>query len=165
MRLFVAVHPPRDVEDVLAALHRPPRDGVRWTGPPDWHVTLRFLGEVDDPVPVADALDVADLAPCQAVLGPAVAVLGRGLLVVPVTGVDVLAAAVVGATAHVGAPPDPRPFRGHVTLARARRGRVGGLAGEAVAARFPVTEVRLVRSNLGQGSGPRYEVLHVRRLT
>ena len=35
-----------------------------------WHVTLRFLGEVDDPDAVAAALDGAALAPATATLGP-----------------------------------------------------------------------------------------------
>ncbi|HKY68104.1 MAG TPA: hypothetical protein VJM49_17100, partial [Acidimicrobiales bacterium] len=56
------------------------------------------------------------------------------------------------------------PFRGHVTLARARRGGdVRPLAGGRVAARFPVGTVTLVRSTPGRG-GPRYDVLHIRSL-
>jgi 2'-5' RNA ligase len=90
------------------------------------------------------------------------------VLVVPVAGLDALAAAVVAATAGLGRPPDDRPFRGHLTLARARRGAsvrglAGQLAGDEVAAAFPVREVRLVRSHLGP-HGARYEDVHVRRL-
>jgi 2'-5' RNA ligase len=124
---------------------------------------LRFLGEVDDPAPVAAALDAAPLSPASAVVGPQVAVLGRGVLMVPVAGLDDLAAAVTGATRWFGRAPPDRPFRGHLTVARARRGAVRGLAGEAVGARFPVEDVRLVRSHPGP-DGARYEDLHVRRL-
>ena len=162
MRLFVALRPPEDVLDLLEALPRPERPGVRWTGRDQWHVTLRFLGEVDDPGPVADALDAAPLAACDAALGPGLATLGRQVLCVPVDGLDALAGAVVAATAGFGHPPEDRPFRGHLTLARLRRDRGGspaGLTSTPVEAAFPVGEIQLVRSHLGTG-GPRYEDLH-----
>ena len=164
VRLFVAVALPADVLATVARLDRPDVPGVRWTTADQWHVTLRFLGEVEDPGPVAAALDSAPLAPTRASLGPRVATLGRGVLMVPVAGLDALAGTVVTATADVGKPPDDRPFRGHLTLARARRGAsVRGLAGAAVAASFVVEDVRLVRSRLGPG-GARYEDVHVRSL-
>ncbi len=164
MRLFVAVVPHEPVLAAVAALDRPEAPGVRWTTRDQWHVTLRFLGEVEDPDPVATALDDAALAPATATLGPRVTALGRGVLVVPVAGLDALAGAVVAATAGIGRPAGDRPFRGHLTLARARRGAsVRALAGAAVAGTFPVDEVRLVRSRLGPG-GSRYDDVHVRRL-
>lgn len=163
MRLFVAVRPPDAVLDVVAGLRRPPRPGVRWTTRPQWHVTLRFLGEVNDPGPVTAALEAAPLARCDAVVGPRVAALGRGAVVVPVGGLERLADAVVAATGGFGSPPAARAFRGHLTLARARRGPVRDLVGEPVKLGFPVDEVRLVRSHLG-ADGARYEDVHVRRL-
>ena len=48
MRLFVAVRPNEAVLDAVAGLARPERPGVRWTTQPQWHVTLRFLGGVDE---------------------------------------------------------------------------------------------------------------------
>ena len=48
MRLFVAVWPPYEVVNSIAALERPPLPGLRWTTPDQWHVTMRFLGDVDD---------------------------------------------------------------------------------------------------------------------
>jgi 2'-5' RNA ligase len=163
VRLFVAVRPPDAVLDALHEMHRPERSGVRWTTRPQWHVTLRFLGEVGDPQPVAAALDAAPLTRCVAVVGPKVSTLGRGVLVVPVRGLEGLAGAVVAATGRFGSPPEPRAFRGHLTLARARRGSVHGLGGEAVDVPFPVEAVQLVRSHVGP-DGARYEDVHVRRL-
>ncbi len=49
MRLFVAVWPSAAVVDELRGLERPARPGVRWTTADQWHVTLRFLGEMEDP--------------------------------------------------------------------------------------------------------------------
>lgn len=163
MRLFVAVRPPDAVLDVVGGLRRPERDGVRWTTRPQWHVTLRFLGEVDDPAPVVAALEAAPLVRCAATVGPRVAALGRGVVMAPVTGLDALAEGVVAATAPFGRPPEARAFRGHLTLARVRRGPVRDLVGEGIDLRFPVEDVRLVRSRPGPG-GSRYDDVHVRPL-
>jgi 2'-5' RNA ligase len=163
MRLFVAILPPSAVLDDVAALRRPERPGVRWTTRDQWHVTLRFLGEVPDPAPVAEALDAAPLARATAVLGPEATPLGRRVVCVPVAGLDDLAAGVVAATAGFGRPPEPRPFHGHLTLARVTRGPLRDLLGEPISARFAVRAVRLVRSRLGP-QGARYDDVHVRRL-
>ena len=47
-RLFVAVALPPDVLEIIEGLDRPPVEGLRWTDREQWHVTLRFLGAVDD---------------------------------------------------------------------------------------------------------------------
>ncbi|MDR1768408.1 MAG: RNA 2',3'-cyclic phosphodiesterase [Propionibacteriaceae bacterium] len=50
-RLFVAVAPPSDVVERLEGYVGPRRDAVpgwRWSAPENWHITLAFLGEVDD---------------------------------------------------------------------------------------------------------------------
>lgn len=145
-RLFVAVWPPPDVVEQLAALPRLDNPGVRWVLPASWHVTLRFIGTA-----VADAvmagLDAVRLPSATAQLGPQVEHLGRDAVVVPVDGLAELAAAVVAATSDVGRPPDGRPFNGHLTLARLRRTR-SGLVGCSVDGSFRVTEVVLVRSTL-----------------
>src|SRR5438445_10975988 len=51
-RLFVAVWLPEHVLDLVAALPRPDVEGLRWTSRDQWHVTLRFFGnvELDDAV-------------------------------------------------------------------------------------------------------------------
>jgi 2'-5' RNA ligase len=156
-RLFVAAWPPDEVLDLLATLPRPEDPGVRWTQRDQWHVTLRFLGRAD-PDAAADALGRVRAPVAEAVLGPLTARLGRSVVVVPVAGLDGLARAVIGATAAVGEPPDPRPFAGHLTLARLRHRPACGVTGARCSARFPVREVHLVRSHLGQ-AGARYEIL------
>jgi 2'-5' RNA ligase len=163
MRLFVAVRPPPIVVERLAGLPRRPRDGVRWTTADQWHVTLRFLGEVDEPAPVVEALAGAQLEPAEAQLGPASEAFGRDVVAVPVAGLDELARSVVAATARFGSPPSRRPYRGHVTLARIRHGNPRALAGAAIEARWAVEDVRLVRSRL-HPDGARYEDLYVRSL-
>jgi RNA 2',3'-cyclic 3'-phosphodiesterase len=161
MRLFVGVVPPERVLDALDRLDRPESAGVRWTRRDQWHVTLRFLGEVADPDPVAAALSNAPLHRCEVRLGPRVRALGRQVLCLPATGLEDLARAVAEATAGFGQPPDDRRFRGHLTLARLRRGtRPTGLTGAVLDDSFPVTDVRLIRSHQGK-DGVRYEDVHV----
>jgi 2'-5' RNA ligase len=164
VRLFVAVWPPADIADALADLPRPEVSGVRWTTREQWHVTLRFLGQVaaDALDGVTDAfgrIDVGSAGPVSVEMGPATACLGRGVLQVPVQGLDELARVTVQATAGVGQPPDDRPFHGHLTLARARgrRGDLRRLRGTPLAARWKVTELTLVASTPHR-EGSRYEV-------
>lgn len=162
MRVFVAAWPADDVVEAIAALARPDVRGVRWTIPDQWHVTLRFLGEVDDPTVVGARLRGALPGGVVAVMGPASRRLGQGVHCVPVAGLDDLAAAVTSRTADIGLLPEQRPFFGHVTLARLRRGAhpsaLRQLTPTQLSGSWDVTEVTVVRSVLG-GQGSRYEVL------
>jgi RNA 2',3'-cyclic 3'-phosphodiesterase len=161
VRLFVAVRPPPDVIDVVSALPRPERHGVRWTRPDQWHVTLRFLGDVERREPVVAAL-AAGLAGAPAVrvtLGPATERLGRAVLMVPANGLDELADRVLEATrAIVPVADDDHRFHGHLTLARWPRGVARWAIGEAVTAAWTAREVELVQSQLGGGPA-RHEVV------
>ena len=165
-RLFVAVWPPSEVADALAALPRPVLPGLRWTTPDQWHVTLRFLGTVavDDAVEAFRRIELG--RPAVATLGPVVGRFGSRVLQVPVTGLEALAAATVGATAALGKAPADRSFTGHLTLARVRRpGAVDlrPLTGAPVSGRWVVGELTLVRSHTA-AAGARYQVLAARLL-
>lgn len=143
MRLFVAVRPPPWFVE-----------GVR-----NPHVTLRFLGQVDDSLvdEVTEALraGLVGVGPCVAEIGTRRRRLGATAVVVPVGGLDELAVAVAAAVGRYGG--DDRPFRGHLTVARRRRGaRAPDDAATAVPSdqvTWTVDEVVLVRSELGRGEG------------
>lgn len=139
-------------------MERPARPGLRWTRAEQWHITLRFFAAVD---PEALSASLARLdwpAPVTAEAGPGPGVLARKVWVLPVHGLDRLAAAVGAATAGLGGP-DGRPFTGHLTLARARRPEaLEGLPTPAVAARWTVEEVIAVRSELLPG-GARHHLI------
>ena len=159
MRLFVAVRPPDEVLDALAALPRARDTPLRWTTRDQWHVTLRFLGNVDDLEPVVGALTAIQraLEPVDAVLGPRAGVLGHQVVYLPVSGLDELATAVVEATRPFGEPPPTRRFRGHLTLARTKGGIVDRSSLD-LSARWTVDHVELIRSHLGRGPAT-YETL------
>jgi RNA 2',3'-cyclic 3'-phosphodiesterase len=157
--MFVAAWPDRATKDKLAGLDLGGEKGLRPVGPDRWHVTLRFLGEVDEALVPAltDALRraMAEVpGPVQCRLGPATDwFTGVRVLQVPAAGLDEVAAAVRAATVPIVAPPgggEP-PFNGHLTLARAKGRRraapaARALAGMPFAAGFPVARVDLVVS-------------------
>ena len=177
MRLFVAVTPPADALDELEAAVAPLRSScpeLRWTGRPNWHVTLAFLGQVDDAV--ADKLGPA--------LGEAVAAEPAGLVSLGPAGsfpedrawanvlwVDVkdqdgflarLAAMVGEVAGKVGAPPDrQKEYKPHLTLGRCRNAaKVGSLVAKLVGFRgrsWLAAEIQLFQSHLRpQWPEPRY---------
>ena len=156
-RLFVAVWPPSDVTDALAALPREDRPGVRYVAPESWHVTLRFLGRAEPDEALA-ALAGLELPPAVAHVGPAVGRITKGVLAVPVGGLDELAAAVSAHTAAVGDLPATK-FAGHLTVARLKQGTpTPPLLGAPVDTEFAVREIALVESHLDH-RGARYETL------
>ncbi len=155
-RLFVAAFPTPEVADVLAAIPADDTPGVRMVPPENWHVTLRFLGEVDTAA-VVERLREAALPFAVASLGPRLEHLGPRQVVAPVAGADRLAAAIVRATADIGEPARSN-FRGHLTVARLRRGATSQLVGEPVAGEFAVDEIALVESTLTD-AGARYEAV------
>jgi 2'-5' RNA ligase len=163
MRLFVAVWPPEDVLDAVAALPRPAVVGVRWTRRDQWHVTLRFLGEVEEAAlaDVVAAIDALGLPAVRATLGPAVERLNPRIVSVPVAGLDETGPAVIEATAGFGKPPERRPFRGHLTLARlqgVRKWELADALGAPLDESWTVDALHVVRSQLSP-KGARYETV------
>jgi 2'-5' RNA ligase len=160
VRAFVAAWPDEATRRRLAALETElgHAKNLRLVGPTRWHVTLRFLGEVDEEqlAALGDALvacGAAQPGPLACRLGPATAWFSRvRVLQLPADGLDALAAAVRDATEplveeRVGG---TSPFNGHVTLARVK-GRLGpqaqaDLEGIPFDAGFAVDHVDLVAS-------------------
>ena len=167
-RLFLAIpFPPGVREPVRRTL--PDRLPGRLVPPRNWHLTLRFLGQVARPrqESIARVLRNADLGKSRSLrltrlggfpdLGRA-----RVLWLWPdkgdVEGVAGVAAAVDAALAAAGEPSRNRPFHPHLTLSRLRPPRdLQALArGFRSGVNLPVAEVVLFRSVPG-GDAPRYE--------
>lgn len=150
-RLFVAVVPPAPVLERLRGLDRPADAGVRWVPEHQWHVTLRFLGD-GDPSTAADALARVESPRAFVELGPAVGRLGERVICVPVAGLDDLAAAVRAVTDDLGGLSAPEPFRGHLTLGRARADDTAvPLVGQPFSVRFVADRMVLFESRQGAG--------------
>lgn len=180
-RLFVAIELPEAVRREVARRveeHRRDLPRARWTHPDALHLTLVFLGDVDDgAVPrLADALAAAFARHPPLTLQ----LLGAGTFPPPSPrgrparvawlgvrvegGVERLRAlhgdAALAAREAVGHQPDRRPYSPHLTVARPKapwrepqaRAFVAAFR-EPVADPFPVAEGHLMRSDLGAGPG------------
>ncbi len=84
--------------------------------------------------------------------------LGREVLALPVEGLSDLAEVVAAAFAGIGRPPERRPFRGHITLARGRAVRALSKSRCFQRVSFTVPALSLVESHLGRG-GAHYETV------
>lgn len=159
MRCFIGLWPGAAVRAELADLARPSVPGLRWTTADQWHVTLRFCGEVaEGDVPELDRrLRVALAGERYRALkvGPRTELLGSSVLCVPIAGADGLAARVREATADLGLAPPDHAFGGHLTLARAREGIPADLVGRPVSAAWVARSVAIVSSTTDPG-GARY---------
>ena len=157
-RLFLAVWPPAEIIEQLRLVRRKDQRGVRFIRPDNWHVTLRFLGDVE-PDDVVECVRHAELPPATGRVGPSIDVLGSHSIVAPVAGLERLADALEKATRELGRPLDHPDFFGHITLAKVKRGAiVRHVVGELVHGEFDVEEVALVESRL-RPEGSIYETL------
>lgn len=148
MRLFVATWPPPEVLSSLHVLPRADIPSVRWSTEDQWHVTLRFLGDVDRVDDLVDALSSISMPAVDVTVGPSTTRLGAGILMLPVRGLDALAHDVHEVTEPFVPIPEHRPFKGHLTVARARsRSEVPRLLeGTPFSASWTATSFVLVRS-------------------
>jgi 2'-5' RNA ligase len=173
MRLFVGLAVDDAVKETLERLTlrlRAKDDGLRWSTPDQWHVTLVFLGEVDDG---KRARLVRELG---TVLQSALTMRMERLSVFERAGilyaeVEVSAEllrlyeSVAAAVRRVGLEIEERPYRAHITLARSRN-RDGRKAIEPLrrlaeqqrlSVRWEAKEFLLYESQLSPG-GSRYVV-------
>ncbi len=105
---------------------------IRWQPPANWHLTLAFLGNtgLGSALAMAELLrsEVAVLAPFPVGLGGALWFPSREhprVIALPVVGsapLLALASVVAEAARACGQSLEPRPFRGHVSIARVKHG-------------------------------------------
>lgn len=182
LRLFAAVVPPTGALEHLEAFLEPrrPSGGFRWTATEQLHVTLAFMAKVEE----RRAEEYVDLlaaglaalpVPVVRIAGPVAfpnaaraKVLATGVVAESEGADDVLAriAGKARSTAvKCGIEVDGQRFRPHVTLARTGRPTEVTnwvrLLETYVGPEWPVTEVEVVSSHLGEGPHrrPRYETI------
>ena len=172
MRLFVALWPPAAALAELQSAVEPVRaehSDLRWQPTARWHLTMAFIGAVDDAREPAVREAVARAAAAEPV-SQAVRLAGAGtfgrLLWIGLephpSPVAPLAQAVACELRASGFAIERRPWSPHLTVARARDGLADLQAGRAALASYIgpewfVTELTLVRSQTGPQ--PSYEVL------
>jgi 2'-5' RNA ligase len=134
-RLFSGIEIPLTVAQRLT-LVRAGLAGARWIDPENYHLTLRFLGDVDGVVARDFTQSLGDIvaAPFELRLGGLASFGGRKpravfASVAPSEPLQALQRAHERAARAAGMPPEPRNYTPHVTVARLR-----GASSEAVAA-------------------------------
>jgi len=179
MRLFVAIAPPPAVLDELDAVAGPFRAGrldLRWTSREAWHVTLAFLGQVDEAAAARLLPGLERAARGQAAFRLAFSGAGAfpGMTRANVLWSGLagdrdalarLAESVAAGASRAGTPPPGRhrTFQPHLTLARCRTpadvtelvAALDGYAGPL----WTADRMHLVRSRLGATDQPRFATL------
>ena len=165
-RLFTALEIPRDAALSLSLL-RGGLPGARWIDTENYHITLRFIGDVEGHVAdeVANALDRVRRP------GFALTLSGVGAFgskkphsvyagIVPSPDLSMLQGEIERICQRLGLSPDPRKFVPHVTLARLRNSSPADVArylsarGNFAAMPFRVGRFVLMSSRDSVGGGP-----------
>jgi len=161
LRLFAGISLPPDIRKVLLA-RMGGVPGVRWQSDTQLHLTLRFMGNVEE----QQANDI-DLALRSLLLDPfELSLRGTGLFGTPRkprmiwAGIDPIAPVVAlqrkieAAVVRIGLPPETRKFTPHITMARCDRGaeridRFLDETGDLASPPWIVDHFTLFRSHLG----------------
>lgn len=165
-RLFIALEIPRDATLSLSLL-RGGLPGARWVDVENYHLTLRFIGDVEGPVAdeIASALDRVRRPSFPLTLS-GVGAFGQkkphavwaGVAASP--DLYALQAEIERICQRIGLAPDPRKFTPHVTLARLKNAAPRDVAaylsarGNFSAAPFRVNRFVLMSARESVGGGP-----------
>jgi 2'-5' RNA ligase len=166
-RLFVGLTLP-DMVRFRLDIVRGPIPGARWIEPENMHVTLRFVGDIDNRQAdeLVSFLDGISLPPFEVKVRDVGVFGGRDPRIIwaGVDGGEPLAQlhrAIERATRMSGLPPETREFRPHVTLARLNKGTNPEVIARFLGSRarleleaFQVTEFALFSSRPHVGGGP-----------
>ena len=165
-RIFTGVEIPTEVVQSLSLL-RGGIPGARWIDPENYHLTLRFIGDVDHAVArdVAQVLGAVERRPFEIALNGLEHFGGKKpravIAMVAANGrLAELQAEHERILQRIGLPPEQRKFTPHVTLARLRDSSSREVA-DYLAVRaafktppFPVTRFVLFSSRDSVGGGP-----------
>ncbi len=165
-RLFTGIELPEDVIGRLSIL-RAGLSGAHWIDPDNYHITMRFVGDISDD----EANQFADALACVSFDSFDIELSGLGSFggnkpraiwagVKPSPALELLQKAHERAARLAGLPPETRNFVPHVTLARLRNvspfyaaeylARYGGF----ITAPFEVARFVLFSSRPNHGGGP-----------
>ncbi|MBL7151251.1 MAG: RNA 2',3'-cyclic phosphodiesterase [Candidatus Omnitrophica bacterium] len=181
MRAFIAIELPKEIKDALSTLQEELKSSgadVKWVAPDNIHLTLKFLGEIDD----KKADEVSKIIEEAAKNNVSFIIRLASVGVFPKinyprviwAGIDTggresekLAAGLQEQLAAIGIPREERPFSSHITIGRVRSLQnkdkliegLNNLTGyfEAKKPQFPVNKITLFKSTLTP-KGPLYEI-------
>ncbi len=179
MRAFIAIELPQEIKDALASLQERLKISgadVKWVEPKNIHLTLKFLGEVDETklIEITGILD--DVAAAHRIFQARVA--STGAFPKPAFPRVIWAGITLGDNetreiyedleerlSFAGIPKEDRPFSSHITIGRVRsslnKDRLAQdlkTAGTLEGKNFKVLRLTLFKSTLTP-KGPAYEAL------
>ena len=165
-RLFVGLEIPREVGQTLSLL-RGGLPGARWIDPENYHITLRFIGDIDDRLAqdIASLLDGVRKRPFDVRFDELASFGGhkpRAVIaaVDPVSPLVELQAELERLMQRLGLEPEGRKFTPHVTLARLRDASSRDVAdylstrGPLFGSSFRVSRFVLFSARASVGGGP-----------
>jgi RNA 2',3'-cyclic 3'-phosphodiesterase len=165
-RLFTGLEIPSDLAIDLAMM-RGGLSGARWIDVENYHMTLRFIGDMDDSTAceIHSSLEQIRRRPFTVTLeelGSFGGAKPRAIVAKakPASALVELQAQHERLMRRVGIPPEPRKFTPHVTLARLRAASAGAVAeylstrGYFFSRRFEVQRFVLFSSRASSGGGP-----------
>lgn len=165
-RLFVGIELPEDVRDLISDLERP-LPGVRWIDNDNLHLTLRFIGDIDNSqtrelAGFLDGIDAQAFEMRLEGLGTFGSKDPRTLWagIADNEALSGLARACERAARSAGLKPDGRAFKPHVTIARLNKPRIDALTrfltrhGRFASVPFIVSRFVLFSARPVVGGGP-----------
>jgi len=165
-RLFTGLEIPKEVAQSLSLL-RGGLPGARWIDPENYHVTLRFFGDIDDRLAheIASLLDGVRRRSFEVRFGNLMSFGGRKpravvVAVEPIQPLVELQSELERLMQRLGLEPEGRKFIPHVTLARLRVSSSRDVAeylstrGPVFGASFRVSRFVLFSSRSSVGGGP-----------
>ena len=181
MRTFIAIALPKEIKEALAGLEKELKASeadVKWVSPENIHLTLKFLGEIEDKTLEKIIKIIDDTAKKKNKFQVRISSLGAFPKIdfprVIWVGVDIgdkeaknIAEGLEEEIAKIGIPKENRPFSSHITIGRTKsslnreklvqdlrnKAELGGKKLE-----FYVTKITLFKSTLTP-RGPIYEAL------
>ena len=169
MRLFIAATPPSEIRDLLIKTYSE-IERARWVKKNQLHVTLRFLGELEDDLAAVVRESLGEISAHQLSLRiKGVGTFGRPARVLwcglePPGEITALAKAIDENVLQAGLTADDKPFAPHLTIARFKNSPPPLIKrfleqNEAFETpEFTIREFELYQSKLSS-SGPEYSVL------
>jgi len=165
-RLFTGLEVPREIGMSLSLL-RGGLPGARWVDPDNYHITLRFIGDIDDRLAheIVSLLDGVKRRPFEVRFNSLSSFGGRKPRAV-IAAIDPISPLVELQAEHerlmqrVGLEPEGRKFTPHITLARLRDASSHDVAdylssrGPLFGSSFPVSRFVLFSAKASVGGGP-----------
>ncbi len=182
MRTFIAIPLPKETKDLLSKLQNQLKScgaDVKWVQPQNIHLTLKFLGEINEEELNKISLVLEEMDNKISVFTVSIDSIGafprinspRVIWVGPGSGdneIKILAKELEERLNEIGISREEKPFSSHITLGRMRSGLkidklINGLKEltlpqQAGGREFPVHKITLFKSTLTP-KGPDYEIL------